>query len=276
MATLDDCESLSTLEVIDPSLVVTVTPVAAYLEMPGGVKIPALTATWSAIASPYITGIQFEYGPSDLSSGIIRKSAGKEALAWSSTDGVVAARSYAFRYRAVGVGIQTYGPWVGPTTIVAGAAMVADTVVDQGGLATLDETDTPQISPNAVTNYVSAETSTVQTLTGTTPKTVQTVSYDTTGEKLEIRANFFMTIWHPSPGDISANLRILRTPGGLVFDRWYTAINGDLLQGWQSPMVLESPAAGSYTYDVIVTLSNNGAATMTVDSSVLIVEETKR
>lgn len=152
----------------------------------------------------------------------------------------------------------------------------ASTFVDQGALAVLDETDTPQITPNAVTNQASAETSGTQTLTGTTAKEIQTVTYVSTGEPIEVRANFFMTVWHPSAGGISANVVITRDGLGIIYNQLIDAIGGDNIQGWQTPIVIDNPAAGSVTYRVSVTLTNNDASTQTVQGTFLSAREYKR
>lgn len=172
-------------------------------------------------------------------------------------------------------GNRTSGPLVLDPVILTGVK--ASSFVDQGALSVLDEADTAQITPNAVTNFASSATSTAQTLTGTTYKKVGTVTYTSSGGRLEIRANFFLTVWHPAAGDIAANIQIKRVPpNGNVYDQWFTAINGDLLQGWQTPSVVETLAAGTYTYEVWIALSNSGAATQEVSSMLLSVREEKR
>jgi len=161
------------------------------------------------------------------------------------------------------------GPYTAP-------GLVSESFVDAGALAVLDEADTAQITPNAVTNYASASTATAQTLTGTTPKKVAELTYVSTGGRLEIHANFFMTVWHPAAGDIEIQTQIKRTGVGNVFDLVVPAIGGDLYQGWQTPTVVETLAAGSYTYEVWVTLNDSGAATQEVVGMVLSVREEKR
>lgn len=149
-------------------------------------------------------------------------------------------------------------------------------VANVGDLAVLDEADTAQIAANAVTNEASAETSGAQTLTGTTDKTIQTVTYTATGGPIEVRANFYLTVWHPTAGGIDAQVRVTRDGLGNIFDQTITAINGDLIQGWQTPIITDTPSAGSVTYRIIVTLSNNGAATQQVQATFLSAREFKR
>lgn len=146
-----------------------------------------------------------------------------------------------------------------------------------GDLAVLDQTDTAQITPNAVTNSAAAATGAAQTLTGTTPKKIATVTYASSGGRLEIKANFYLTVWHPTAGGIQINIQIKRVPPtGNIFDEWYDASDGDLIQGWQTPTVVETLAAGTYTYEVWAMLSNNSAAVQEVKSMLLSVREDKR
>lgn len=151
----------------------------------------------------------------------------------------------------------------------------ASTFVDQGALAVLDEADTANITPNAVTNYAATSTMGAQTLTGTTPKKIGQVTYVSLGGRLEIKPNFFMTIWHPTAGGIDATIEIKRG-GGNIYSQTFNAINGDLLQGWQTPTVVETLAAGTYTYEAWVTLSNGGAGAQEVSSFTISVREEKR
>lgn len=126
MAKLLDCAAVSSLEIIDPALTVSATITGGYVTQ-GAKQVPALLATWSTISNPYVTGIQFEYGPSDMSSGAKQSDALKAALAWSTTSSIVAGGTYTRRYRAIGVGANTYGPWTAAanTTVPAAPPIVA-------------------------------------------------------------------------------------------------------------------------------------------------------
>lgn len=123
MAQLLDCVVVDSLEVIDPTLILTGVSLNSTYLTKGGMKIPALTATWATIANPYVTGIQFEYGPSNLSQGITKSDANKGALSWVRTDGVIAGEIYTVRYRAIGDGV--FGPWSNPANVEAGAEWLA-------------------------------------------------------------------------------------------------------------------------------------------------------
>lgn len=175
------------------------------------------------------------------------------------------------------------GPWPGDDAIygppgsgggIAGDLAYENTVssslIDSGAVQTV------KIAANAVTSQASAETSGAQTLTGTSTKTVQTVTLTATGEAVEVRGNFYLTVWHPTAGGIDAEIRITRDGLGDIFNQTITAINGDLIQGWQTPIVIDTPPAGSVTYRIFVTLSNNGAATQEVQSTYLSAREFKR
>lgn len=123
MALLADCVVASSFETVDPTLTApSVSFNSTYLTK-GGNKMPALTATWAPITNPYIVGIEFEYGPTDLSQGITKSDANKGAQSWVKTDGVIAGESYAARLRAKGDGY--FGPWSSPVIVVAGAEWLA-------------------------------------------------------------------------------------------------------------------------------------------------------
>lgn len=146
MATLQDCEGVESLEVIDPTLTVSVTILDNFtVDGPSGEKAPALASTWSAITSPYITGIQFEYGPADLSSGVTLSSALKASLSWSKTDGIASNRDYTIRYRAIGGSANVYGPWSTPVTRTSGSSVSGD-VTPTGGVAPPSITVAPVLS----------------------------------------------------------------------------------------------------------------------------------
>lgn len=126
MAKLLDCEPVGSREVIDPSLVVAVTLDDNVTLSEGGTTAPALAGTWSTITNQYVTGIQFEYGPSDLSSGITLTTANKAALSWVHGAGLLPVKSYTIRYRAIGAAPNTFGPWAGPFTRTSGTGVASD------------------------------------------------------------------------------------------------------------------------------------------------------
>lgn len=160
-----------------------------------------------------------------------------------------------------------------PVTI---GPVTSSTFVDAGALAVLDQTDTPEITANAVTNQLSAETAAAQTLTGTSFKTIQTLVFTSTGGPIDVSANFFLTVTHPSGGGIDVRIRIVRSPSGNIFDIEFPAGDGTTIQGWQTPKVIDTPAAGTHTYELILSLSNNDAVIEEVKSVLLTAQEFKR
>jgi len=151
----------------------------------------------------------------------------------------------------------------------------AGVLTDYTGLGTgIVRTNT--IQTQAVTNYASAYTSGTITLTGTTTSTVQTLTYTSTGTRLNVRINFYLTVWHPAAGGIQAIVTITRTGVANIFTQTFDAVNGDLLQGWQTIEIEDNPPAGTCTYAAEVTLTNNGAATQTAQSRFMGVTELKR
>lgn len=133
MAKLLDCVAVTSLETIDPALVVTATVSAGFL---GTGNTPGLMATWAPITNPYVTGIQFQYGPSDLSAGLKQSDAVKEAQSWNDSS-VVPDKTYTVRYRAIGVGANVYGPWSAP----ANYAVPANPPVEVGEIDTTPPAD---------------------------------------------------------------------------------------------------------------------------------------
>jgi hypothetical protein len=147
-------------------------------------------------------------------------------------------------------------------------------LVDAGGLAD-SYVETATVSTDAITSEGSAFTAASLDVTGTSEVTVQTVVFVSTGHTLEIRANFFLTVWHPTAGDVNATVRMYRGATE-VYSQLLPAINGDLLQGWMTPTVIEEPAAGSHTYTVTVQVDVSNTSVATAVSRLLSVREFKR
>ena len=134
---------------------------------------------------------------------------------------------------------------------------------------------TAKVADDAITAEGSAFTAASLDVTGTSEVTVQTVAFTSTGKSLEIRANFFMTVWHPTAGDVNATVRMYRGATN-IYEQTLPAINGDRLQGWMTPTVIEEPAAGAYTYTVTVQVDVSNTAVATAVSRLLAVREFKR
>lgn len=248
----------------------TVTPRPAET---GGEQQPGLNVAGAAVGDN-IGAVQIEIGPDGLT-GWEQVYHGPPTTEAVPVNGLNTGETYyvAVTYWSLkGVPSEKLvkGPYTAP-------GLVSSTFVDAGALAVLDQADTPEIVANAVTNYAASSTMTVQTLTGTTRKKIAELSYVSSGGRLEVRANFYMTIFHPSTsGGIAAQVQITRSPAGNIFDQTFTAIRDDLIEGWQTPSVVETPAAGSHTYEVWVQLSNNDSDVEQVQSLVLSVREDKR
>jgi hypothetical protein len=153
-------------------------------------------------------------------------------------------------------------------------AAIADSAVSTAKVADL-AVSTAKVAVDAITSEAAAFTAATLPQDGLNETTVQTVSYTTTGETLEVKANFFLTIWHPTAGNITTTVRIYRG-ATLIYDQAFLAINGDLLQGWQTPTVIEQPAAGTYTFTATVQTDVSNWATAETSSRLLSVREFKR
>lgn len=151
---LSDCTVVTTIEVIDTSLSVGSVVISAVTLTQSNARAPSLRATWAAGTNPYITGIQFEYQESSLANGAVRTNPqGIGILSWSATDGLLAGKTYAVRYRAVGdPGRNVFGSWSSASNYLMPSTLTALDIVNQGALATLAQVDTAQIVDNAVTD----------------------------------------------------------------------------------------------------------------------------
>ena len=134
---------------------------------------------------------------------------------------------------------------------------------------------TANVASAAITDAEATSTGSLMSLDGLNETTLATRTYTTTGGELEVDANFHLTIWHPTAGNIECRIRIYRGATA-IFDKTFPAINGDLLQGWQRPRVIETPAAGTYTYTVTAKTDVSNWATADVDAATIVVREFKR
>jgi hypothetical protein len=148
-----------------------------------------------------------------------------------------------------------------------------DKLVDAAGLDTA-VVETAAIELAGASNYLSAFQDTAQTLS-TTEQNCQGVTFTTTGEKLEVFFSFYMNVWHPAGGNIDITLRLYRQ-GTLIWDFVVEATGGDFAFGWQSVVVTDAPAAGSYLYQLTTQTSVATFTTATASSRFLSVTERKR
>lgn len=169
-------------------------------------------------------------------------------------------------FTALNVGGTDVKPFLDLTD---GAKITDSAALDDGLVPTV------KVADDAITSEGSAFTAASLDVTGTSEITVQTVAFTSTGKSLEIRANFFMTVWHPTAGDVNATVRMYRGATN-IYEQAFPAINGDLLQGWMTPTVIEEPAAGAYTYTVTVQVDVSNTAVATAVSRLLSVREFKR
>lgn len=130
------------------------------------------------------------------------------------------------------------------------------------------------VQANAITNEAASFTAATVDVS-TTETTVQTVSYTTTGETLEVRANFYLSVLHEAGGGVTARIRLYRDAVP-IFDQTFAAIDDDILLGWQTPIVIEAPAAGTYTFTATVQTSVNTFDFARASARLLSVREFKR
>jgi hypothetical protein len=133
---------------------------------------------------------------------------------------------------------------------------------------------TAAIQLAGASNSLSAFTDASQTLT-LAEQNCQGVTFTTTGEKLEVFFSFYLNVWHPAGGSIDTTLRLYRQ-GTLIWDFVVEATGGDFAFGWQSVVVTDQPAAGSYLYQLTTQVSVNTFSTATASSRFLSVTERKR
>lgn len=143
---LSDCVILTATEPVDSSLAISVTLTPIVLAQ-AGVNVPALQGTWTAPADTRVIGVQFEYQEAGANATRTAMQ-GVGLLKWVATDGLIAGKVYAVRYRAVGA--DRYGDWTTPTNRTLSSTLTATEVINQGDLATLDQIDTPQVASKAV------------------------------------------------------------------------------------------------------------------------------
>lgn len=134
---------------------------------------------------------------------------------------------------------------------------------------------TGNVADAAITDGAATSTGGLMSLSGSSETTLATRTFTTTGGELEVDPNFHLTLWHPTAGGIDCRIRVYRG-ATVIFDKTFSAIGGDNFQGWQRPRVIETPAAGTYTYSVTAQASNSGWSTADVDAATIVVREFKR
>lgn len=134
---LSDCIVPEVRETIDPTLSAGAVTFTGITLTEGGLKIPAIQATWLPISNPYVTRVQIRYQEVGLASGMIpTASVQKESLSWLSTMGIVGGKSYIVQQRAVSD--NAYGLWSTPATVPVPAAFVAGDTTHVDGVPAVD------------------------------------------------------------------------------------------------------------------------------------------
>lgn len=151
---LNDCEVVTSLETIDTTLSAGAVTISAALLSQGTQQVSALKATWSAISSVYVVGVEFDYVPTDASTPKRKTDVQpKGQLGWTESSGVVGGKTYTVRYRAVGAAPNTYGSWSAGTDIVALNA-VPGSMTPGGVIVNPDGSTRPvQIEPYVTWGY---------------------------------------------------------------------------------------------------------------------------
>lgn len=265
MAQLLDNEAAVSLENIDPTLNIAVTFAPAVLTS-GGLQQPAISASWLANSNPYLTGIQFETQPLDMSAGVTQSQANKATLSWTKTDGIVSGGVYTVRYRAVG--IAGYGEWSDLEIVLAPVIVVNGGVVEDetlpGGAIVRNDIQTLQAS------FTAAKIN----LAGTTPVVVQEVWIEVFGADtpVEVRFNGHVNVRHDPAGSFSILFAIYRsaTVGPSVDPPVFSLLldspgtTNDSIFGMYPFDLLDSPGVGFWRYYMEIVLSVNNATTYEV------------
>lgn len=134
--------------------------------------------------------------------------------------------------------------------------------------------ETVKIGAAAVTNALDVFTASSQTLT-TSVQNCQGMVFTTTGNRLVIDFRFYLNIWHPAGGGETCTL-VLKRDATTIWSIALDATGDDFLFGWQSVAVPDTPAAGSYTYQLTTQLTAGTGAVMTAESRFMSITEYKR
>lgn len=265
MAQLLDCEPAATFEPTDPALTIAVSFSPIVLTS-GGLQQPGISASWSANANPYLTGIQFETQPSDLSAGVTQSEASKAPMSWTKTDGIVSGGSYTVRYRAKG--ITGYGEWSDPETVVA------PVIVVDGGVVGDETLPGGAIVRNDIQTLQASFTAAKINLAGTTPVLVQEVWIEVFGADtpVEVRFNGHVNVRHDPAGSFSITFAVYRSAtagpalGPPIFSLTLDgpATTNDSIFGMYPFDLLDNPGAGDWRYYMEIVLNVNNATTSEV------------
>lgn len=146
---LNDCGVGGGPFLLDTSFVVpSITLLGITLSL-SGTKIPALKVTWGAISNLYVTHVEIELQPSDLSAPVLTERGLKEDLGRTITNGVLAGKDLTVRYRAVGT--ETVGNWSSPVTVPIPADFISSDVSPSSTIVSTVTTLSGTVSSNYTT-----------------------------------------------------------------------------------------------------------------------------
>jgi hypothetical protein len=243
---------------------ITVRPPAA-----GGGQLPSFDLT-GEVSNATATAILVEYGPTDEGPWT-QAYQGPPTVTTIPIEGLQPGETY---YVAVSYQRgQNYSERYVYDPVTAPAS-VSDTFVDAGALAVLDEANTNEITPAAVTNALDVYTASALTLS-TSAQNVQGVVFTATGHRVIVDFRFYLNIWHPAGGGETCTL-VLKRGAITIWSITLAATGDDFLFGWQSVAVPDVPPAGSHVYQLTAQLSAGTGSVMTAQSRFMIVTEYKR
>lgn len=116
---LADCVIATSAEVVDPTLVIAGMSFAGTSIIHGGEALAGIAAGWTVPTNPYITAVQIQYGPQDLTASPIVISQPAAVGTWMTTTAIASGKLMQARYRAVGIS-PLVGPWSSSTNFTAG------------------------------------------------------------------------------------------------------------------------------------------------------------
>lgn len=119
---LNDCIVATTLETVDSSMAISGMGFLPAFATQGGVQVAAIQGNWTLNTNPYVTGVQFEYVPTDGSAPPMVDTQRGALNSWIAFTGILSGRSYSVRYRAAGPN-NLYGDWSMAATVMAGTVV---------------------------------------------------------------------------------------------------------------------------------------------------------
>lgn len=210
-----------------------------------GQAVPAIVVT-GAIDNPTADAIVVEYAVH--SSGVWSHLAAAPSATRIQIVDVAPSTQYDVRIRYVRNGAVSAATTATGSPVTTGAA-VANTIVNQGALATINQANTANIVNNAVTSPNNALTAGTQSFQSASPTTVQSLSITTAGGVVKLTVS--LQHW---TGTGSWPLTIQCYRGGTLLYEFDTESDvGPLLDTFS---LQDTPSAGTYTYTLVLTTPN--------------------